>query len=116
MKKTVAVLAIVLAVSTAFAAFTRSVTVSVNNVGPETLSSVVVHVTGNAYELGNIQPGENRSVRVFPTGESHVEIEHAKGRLIVDTYFESGYRGRISVDVTASEVQRIKDDISVGVM
>lgn len=116
MKKALAALAIVMAISAALVVLDRGVTVSVKNVGSEALTSVVVHVTGNAYTLGDIQPGEGRSVRVFPTGESHVEIEHSKGRLIVDTYFESGYRGKISVDVTASKVQRVEDDTRVGVI
>ena len=80
------------------------------------MSSVVVHVTGNAYPLGDIPPGEDKSVLVVPTGESHIEIAHAKGRLEIDTYFESGYRGSISIDATADEVQRVKDEIRVGVI
>ena len=83
-------------------------TVTVKNVSDQTMSSVVVRVTGAAYKLGDIDPGESRGVRVSPTGESHVEIEHAAGRFTVDTYFEAGYRGHIDVDVTPRGVVRVE--------
>jgi hypothetical protein len=73
-----------------------------------------VHVTGAAYDLGDIEPGQSKSVRVSPTGESHVEIEHLAGRLIVNTYFEGGYRGHLDVEVTPTKVVRIEDKVRIG--
>jgi hypothetical protein len=116
MKKVAAAFAVLVAVGVALVAFNRGVTVVVINVGVQPLSVVVVHVTGESYPLGDIQAGETRSVRVSPTGESHVEIEHSKGRLIVDTYFESGYRGKIAIEVTESEIKRVQHDVQVGVI
>jgi hypothetical protein len=116
MKRLAAASAVLVAVGFAFIMLNRGVTVTVTNVSAQPLSRVVVHVTGESYPLGDIQAGEKRSVRVSPTGESHIEIEHSKGRLIVDTYFENGYRGKISVEVTEVEVKRVQDDVHVSVI
>lgn len=92
----------------------RGLMVTVKNVSAEPLMSVVVHVTGSSQTLGNIPPGESKTVDVSPTGESHVEIEHTKGRLVVDTYFEAGYQGRITAEITAGEVVRVQGDVRIG--
>jgi hypothetical protein len=89
-------------------------TVTVKNVSDQALHSVVAHVTGASYKLGDIDPGQTKSVRVSPAGESHVEIEHTDGRFIVNTYFESGYRGHIDVDVTPREIVRVEDKVRIG--
>jgi len=89
-------------------------TVTVRNVSDQRLTGVVVHVTGASYKLGNVEPGKSKSVRVSPTGESHVEIEHLAGRLIVNTYLEAGYCGHVDVDVTPSEVVRVEDKVRIG--
>jgi len=80
--------------------------VVVENVGAAPLHSVVVRVTGNSYSLGELSVGEVRSVKTYPTGESHVVIEHvdqsgSKKELPVDCYFEPRYRTTINVKVTA---------------
>ena len=77
--------------------------VKVENVGPESLHAVVVHVTGNSYLLGDILPGGQTSVEVHSSGESHVEIEFADQegttkRLKAEAYFEGyGYEGTVAI-------------------
>jgi hypothetical protein len=107
-------LAVAIGVGAVFLLLNGAPTVTVKNVSDETLHAVVVHVTGAAYDLGDIGAGESRSVRVSPTGESHVEIQHAQGRLVVGTYFEGGYRGHINVDVTPRGVVRVEDKVRIG--
>lgn len=116
MKKAAAAFAVLIAIGVALVFLNRGVVVTVRNVSTQPLSGVVVHVTGNSYALGDIQAGDHRSVRVSPVGESHIEIEHAKGRLVVNTYFESGYRGSVSVEVTETEIKRVQDDIRIGII
>lgn len=113
-KKISALFALVIGLGAAFLYANRGLTVTVKNVSAEPLTSVVVHITGSSQALGDIRPGESRTVEVSPTGESHVEIEHAEGRLMVDTYFESGYQGSITVEITAGEVVRVQDNVRVG--
>jgi hypothetical protein len=83
--------------------------VSLRNVGTVPLRSVVARVTGNSYSLGDVAVGEIRTVKTYPTGESHVVIElvdddGSKKELPIDCYFESGYRSTIDVKLTASAV------------
>lgn len=93
-------------------------TVTVTNVGSGTLKSVRVHVTGNSYSLGDLAPGQSASVRVAPKGESSLEVEFVTSdgvskRLNAGGYFESGYRGEITVDVDESRVVQYKENIHV---
>ena len=84
----------------------RGVTVTLKNAGEQGLDSVVVYVTGRAYHIGSLAPEEQRSVRVRPTSESHVEIEHRGQlrRLVLDTYFEPGYHQHIRARITRDSV------------
>ena len=91
----------------------QPLTLVVHNVDSEPLHAVVVHVTGNLIPIGDIPAGQSRSVRLSTTGESHVELEHASGHLAVGCYFEDGYRGRITAEVTRSAVVRAECDVHV---
>src|SRR4051794_7012250 len=51
------------------------VTATVSNEGPNAIRSVVVHVKGRPYFLGDLNVGASRAVYVDPRGESNVEIE-----------------------------------------
>jgi hypothetical protein len=71
------------------------VTVVIRNVGDESLQSVVVHVIGNSYSIGDINAGAVKTVKVVSEGDSHIVIEYGnQERLVVDTYFGKGYRGK----------------------
>jgi hypothetical protein len=82
--------------------------VVVENVGTAPLHSVVVRVTGNSYSIGELPVRESRDVKTYPTGESHIVIEHIdqsgnKKELPFDCYFEPGYRSTIRVKVTSDK-------------
>ena len=82
--------------------------VVVENVGTSPLHSVVVCVTGSSYSLGELPVRASREVKTYPTGESHIVIEHidqsgSKKELPVDCYFEPGYRSTIRVKVTTDQ-------------
>jgi hypothetical protein len=93
------------------------VQVTIQNQGPGPLHEVVVHVTGDSYQVGDIGIGESRTVAVQSHGESHVEIESAledgrRSRQAVDCYFESNhYRGVIAVDFENGTIQRIDNRV-----
>ena len=80
----------------------RGITVTLENASPRVIESVVVHVTGRSSRIGDLAPHEQRSVRVQPTGDSHVEIERdgSPDRLVLDTYFEPGYRQHVQARIT----------------
>lgn len=88
------------------------VEVTIVNVGTTPLRSVTVHVTGNSYPIGDIAPGAGKTVRVAAKGESHVELQHdgSPDRLVVDCYFEPGYRGKITAEVTATQVIHVDNE------
>ena len=64
-----------------FAACTRAdIAIIVQNVGTESLRSVMVHVTGSSYQVGDLAPGEIKVIKVIPKGESHIEIGLGNGK------------------------------------
>ena len=83
--------------------------VIVENRDPTPLKSLVLHVTGASYPLGDVPPGAVVAKRVKPTGESHLEIEFtgADGkprRLDAGGYFEPGYRGTIRLSIRDHQI------------
>ena len=98
--------------------FRPGVVVTIENAGKTPLSSVVVHVTGASYELGDIAPGDSANVRVRPKSDSNLEIEFkdADGqakRLNAGGYFESGYRGTIRVSIKDGTIDKFEEDIKL---
>jgi hypothetical protein len=96
-----------------------NVVVRVSNQGDATMRNVTIFVTGRSYDIGDIQPGEQRSTRVSPKGKSHVEIafEDARtGRLRLNGggYFV-GTRdvGVHDVEVRNGEVTSIRSDVKL---
>lgn len=90
------------------------VTLTVHNVGDQSLVAPIVHVTGNSYRIGDLQPGQTKSVVVNSSGESHIEIEQTNHpRLVANCYFEPGYKGQIEVDVTADAIIKVKCDVKI---
>jgi hypothetical protein len=92
--------------------------ISVENTGTMTLKSVVLHVTGASYQLGDISPGDSASTRVNPIGESHLEVEFVDAdgqtqRLNAGGYFESGYRGAIRVEIKDGQINKFDDNTNV---
>lgn len=110
-----ALLAVAAALSLGFGAMYVAedcVTFVAHNVGAEPMRSVVVHVTGRSYPIGDLPPGASKSVRLSPTSESHIELSQAgHARLTVGGYFEKGYRGTITADVTTDRVVVVRDEV-----
>ena len=83
------------------------------NVGDVPLDSVVVRVTGAAYPVGTIAPGDSATVAAEPSGESGVRVELA-GReepLSLEVYFEAGYGGRVRAEVGADSVVTVSHEL-----
>jgi hypothetical protein len=97
----------------------RGIRVTVTNRGPEPLSNVVVHVTGNSYRLGTLGVRESRTVTVDPQGASQVELEFvgdsaARTRLDAGGYFEPGYEGTVDIDLEAGVIVRNEHHIRLS--
>ena len=98
--------------------FRSGIRVTVKNTGAAPLRSVVLHVTGASYNLGDIAPGDSATARVQPTSESDLEIEFADAegqpqRLNAGGYFESGYRGTIRVTIKDGVINKNEQDIKL---
>lgn len=95
--------------------FTGGVKVTIHNVSNSTITGVIVHVTGNSYPVGDIPENSYNKVKVVSKGESHIELEHEgdQERLIVDCYFEKGYRGKIYIEITPDRVVKVERDMNI---
>jgi hypothetical protein len=115
MKKPLLVVAAALSLGfAAMYAIEDGVTFVAHNVGTEPMRSVVVHVTGKSYPIGDLAPGASKSVRVNPTSESHIELSQSgHARLTVGGYFEKGYQGTITADVTTESVVVVRDEVAL---
>ena len=117
MKKSL-LLAILVMIAALFAAKASAsgVAFTLTNGGTTTMQSVTVQVTGRSYPFGDLAPGSTKTIRVNPAGESHIELFFSgTRRLTIDCYFESGYRGKITAEVTPQKVVSVKSDLKVGV-
>ena len=115
MKKVVVVGAVIAVLVGLWFFLHHGVTVEVRNVGNEQMRAVIVHVTGNSYPIGDLPAGSSRRVDVSATSESHVELEYqGHDRLIIDCYFEPGYKGTITAQVTALKVVSVNDSVRIG--
>jgi hypothetical protein len=98
--------------------FRPGIQVTIQNTGATAMRSVVLHVTGVSYEIGDIPPGASAVARVNPTGESGLEIEFTDSegkvqRLNAGGYFESGYRGTIRVSIKDGTIEKNEQDIKL---
>lgn len=120
MRKVIGMVAAVVLLVFVVVALGRGVRVTVENVGSTALTDLVVKVTGATYDVGELGPGASETVRVLPTGESHVELtwKDAEGRACygrVDCYFEgSGYKGTVAVELDGAAVKKAEADIGTG--
>ena len=102
----------------AVALFPGGVEAVIRNTGRARMRDIRVIVTGHSYAIGDLAPGQSRSVRVNPDGESHIVLTYtdASGvgqRLTVDCYFESGYSGSITVEVAEGTIAKVDDRIEI---
>ena len=94
------------------------VSVTVQNKGPGPLRSVVLQLTGNPVELGDIASGAFAQGTVYPEGDSSLEIEFTgvddkPHRLDVDCYLERGYRGVIRTAIRDARLDKLHQQIDV---
>jgi hypothetical protein len=89
---------------------TGEVQVQVENAGTVALDSVWLFATGESAFLGTLIPGQRTAVQVRPAGESHLEFTFAAvpKHMVVDTYFEPGYRGPIRVKLQRGRVEVVQ--------
>jgi hypothetical protein len=92
--------------------------VTIQNTGSAPMRSVVLHVTGRSYSLGDIPAGASATATVKATGESGLEIEFTDPngkvqRLDAGGYFESGYRGTIHVSIKDGTIVTNQQDIKL---
>ncbi len=116
MRRWIIVLLVLAAIPIAGGAFawyrlSHGVRVTVTNNGPEPMSNVVAHVTGNTHLIGGLAVGEARTFCVLPASKSHLELsfdDHLRQehRLNAGGYFESGYRMNIEVDIQNNVITR----------
>lgn len=93
------------------------ITVTVLNVGPQPLRDVVLIVTGQRVNLGEIVAGASARGTVNCTGDSHLEIEFRTegqpprrfdpGNL----FFQPGYYGTVHVTIEDGELKAAVEDI-----
>ena len=98
--------------------FRSGVRITVENAGTTPLKSVVLYVTGASYALGDIAVGRSATMRVKPTGESHLEIELTDSdgktqRLDAGGYFEPGYRGSMQVEIEDGQISKAEENITL---
>jgi hypothetical protein len=79
--------------------------------------AVHLDVTGASYRVGDIPPGQNRSVHVRPAGESGIELRYddpigVAQSLSVECYLEPGYEGFIEIAVRHHQVISRFDEVS----
>jgi len=109
-------LLLVVAVVLVWFLFRSGIQVTLQNTGSHSLRSVVIHVTGASYSLGDIPPGSTAQAIVHPTGESHLEIEFTNldgqiQRLDAGGYFEPGYRGTIDISIKDGVIEKNEQQI-----
>lgn len=111
----VCLLLIVFVVLVAFL-FRSGIHVTIKNTGSQPLRSVVLHVSGASYTLGDIPPGTTAHAILQATGESHLEIEFTDPdgqtqRLDAGGYFEASYRGTIDISIKDGVIEKNEQQI-----
>jgi hypothetical protein len=85
------------------------VLLTIQNGGEAPLEDTVVHVTGNVYSLGDVEPGSQATLRLRVTGDSHVRIESSSGEpIVLDVYLQREEPGRIWAIVTPDSVVSVE--------
>jgi len=83
------------------------------------ITDVVLHLTGQSIQVGQIDAGQSLRVKVSPSSDSHVEFEYtdrfdgASGRITHDCYFGPGFQGQIQLDIEEGSIG-MRDDLRIG--
>ena len=115
----VAVLLLVVGAAAVNRHYFLGVFVVITNQQSAPITDVVLYVTGQSIQVGHIDAGESRRVKVSPTGDTHLEFEFkdiaskASGRLSHDYYFGPGFYGQIELDIGDGSIG-MRDDLRIG--
>lgn len=101
--------------------FLLAVTVRIHNTGKVAMNDVQIHVSGQTYEIGNIQGLAVNSCRINPADESDVEISYvlpdgSSKRHNVDCYLESGSCGTIEVEIADGVMVKSSDKTRISIL
>ena len=95
--------------------FRSGIHVTIRNTGSQPLRSVVLHVTGASYNLGEIPPEATAQTTVNATGDSHLEIELVDDdqtkRLDAGGFFQPRYRGTIDISIKDGLIEKNEQQI-----
>jgi hypothetical protein len=115
----VAIPAVLLLILSVFLLFQlrSGIHVTIQNTGQTSIHSVVLHVTGNSYSIGDLAPGGSKEATVNSAGESTLRIEFTdsdgkKQQLDAGVYLEPGYRGTIRVSIRDGVIDHNDQQIS----
>ncbi|MEX2119380.1 MAG: hypothetical protein WD847_07285 [Pirellulales bacterium] len=98
--------------------FREGIQVTVQNTGATPIHSVMLHVTGESYSLGDLASGASGYATVSPSGESHLEIEFTdadgnRQRLNAGGYFERGYGGTIRLSIEEGAIEENEHHVTI---
>ncbi len=93
--------------------------VTVINHGPQALHTVALQVTGRAHVLGDIPPGQSRTRKVLPTGQSHIEVEFTdeqgkRVRLDAGGDLDDSSRGTVEIGLRDGRIESATAQITSG--
>ncbi len=117
----VAVVLLIATIPALYLTFPRGIYILIHNAGPESLQRVSLYVSGAKYEIGEIENLETRSCRVYPSGESDVEIrflakDGSESKHRIDVYLEPGYRGSIEIEIRDGQIVKTTNTVSVSLL
>ena len=89
----------------------RKSTITLENVGPTTVSEVLVYVAGEPHPIGSIEPASKVSIDVMPAGEGSITIQFRdkEGRL---TKLDAGGYLAPNIPVTQSIAFNLAEIVS----
>jgi hypothetical protein len=97
----------------------NGIRVTIKNLSPRPIRSVVLPVTGVSYPLGDISARSSAEAMVKAQGESHLEIEFVDAtgktvRLNAGGYFEPHYHGAIQVSIKDGKIEKNEQHVKLG--
>ena len=92
--------------------------VTVHNLGPDTLESVIIGTDQASYPIGDIRARESGVVGIDVLGDSSLSVRHA-GHLewqTTNTYMTRGFTGRMSVMLENGNLVGFTEDLDICIL
>jgi hypothetical protein len=94
--------------------FTSGVNVTIKNIDSVPLENVSVLLEGKTFELGEIEPGKAKSVRLNPSQKTEIYLAHGESNnppkmLKVGEALEPGYQGNMLVEANREKSSLINN-------